>query len=52
LGALSALQTVLIGLAAIEVRAGRLIEARERYSELQDVTMAIGTSSNFMACSM
>jgi len=42
LGALSALQTVLIGLAAIEVRAGRLVEARERYSELQDVTMAIG----------
>jgi DNA-binding CsgD family transcriptional regulator len=42
LGALSALQTVLIGLAAIEVRAGRLMEARERYSELQDVTMAIG----------
>ena len=42
LGALSDLQTVLIGLAAIEVRAGRLMEARERYSELQDVTGAIG----------
>jgi len=42
LGALSALQVVLIGLAAIEVRAGRFMAARERYSELQDVSLAIG----------
>jgi DNA-binding CsgD family transcriptional regulator len=42
LGALSALQVVLIGLAAIEVRAGLFMAARERYSELQDVSLAIG----------
>jgi DNA-binding CsgD family transcriptional regulator len=42
LGALSALQVVLIGLAAIEVREGRFMAARERYSELHDVTLATG----------
>jgi DNA-binding CsgD family transcriptional regulator len=42
LGALSALQVVLLGLAAIEVRAGRFMAARERYSELHDVTLATG----------
>jgi DNA-binding CsgD family transcriptional regulator len=41
-GSLSALQVAVTGWASIEIRAGRFEAARERYSELQDVTMAIG----------
>jgi DNA-binding CsgD family transcriptional regulator len=42
LGSLPSLQVALHGLATTETRAGRFSAAREKYSELHDVTMAIG----------
>jgi DNA-binding CsgD family transcriptional regulator len=41
-GALPALQVALAGLATIDRREGRFVEARERYAELHDVSLAIG----------
>jgi DNA-binding CsgD family transcriptional regulator len=41
-GSLHALQVALFALALIAVRAGRFLAAQEGYSELHDVTMAIG----------
>ncbi|MGO9854631.1 MAG: ATP-binding protein [Acidimicrobiales bacterium] len=41
-GALPALQRALTGIATMDRRAGRFMAARERYSDLHDVTMTIG----------
>jgi DNA-binding CsgD family transcriptional regulator len=46
-GALPALQRALIGMATMDCRAGRFLAARERYSELHDVTMTIGDYVEF-----
>jgi len=40
-GSLSALQVALLSLAAVEIRSGRFLAARERYAELHDVTLTI-----------
>ena len=41
-GSLYALQATLASLATIDIRSGRFLAARERYSELHDVTLTIG----------
>ena len=41
-GALTALQVALVALAQNDVRSGQFGTARERYSELHDVTMTMG----------
>jgi DNA-binding CsgD family transcriptional regulator len=46
-GALPALQRALIGTATMDCRAGRFMAARERYSELHDVTVTIGDYVDF-----
>jgi DNA-binding CsgD family transcriptional regulator len=48
-GALPSLQIALMGLATIETRSGRFSAAQDRYSELQDVTVAIGDYAEFYA---
>jgi DNA-binding CsgD family transcriptional regulator len=48
-GALPSLQIALIGLAVDQARQGRLADARDRYAELKDVTMAIGDHVEFFA---
>jgi len=47
-GALSALQIALIGLAVLETKSGNFDAARDRYSELHDVTLATGGPVGFM----
>jgi DNA-binding CsgD family transcriptional regulator len=46
-GALPALQRALLGIALVDCRCGRFASARERYSELHDVTMTIGAHVEF-----